>query len=194
MKIAILGGSFNPIHNGHIEIARQVREKLNPGKFFFVPSANNPLKQNISLLSFEKRYQLIKKALIKYPFFYVSDLDNTGNNFSYTDELIKRFQKKYPKDEIYFIIGEDNIVQLPLWHNYKWLLDNIIFIVLTRTTDTKNNWNKLDYINKLTFINMPPINISSTEIRNKVKANKSIKELVPNEILSDIIRYYKPID
>lgn len=190
MKIAILGGSFNPIHNGHIEIARRVREKLKPGKFFFVPSANNPLKQN--LLPFEKRYKLIEKALAKYPFFYVSDLDNTGKNFSYTDELIKKFQKKYPNDELYFIIGEDNVSQLTLWHNYRWLLDNINFVVITRTINKK--YENLDYIDKLTFINMPPIDISSTEIRHKVKTGKSIKELVPDEILSDVILYYKSTD
>lgn len=194
MKIAILGGSFNPIHNGHIEIARRVRKKLNPGKFFFVPSANNPLKNKINLLSFKKRYELIKKALAKYPFFCVSDLDNTGKNLSYSDDLIKRFQKKYPDDDIYFIIGEDNVEQLKLWHNYKWLLKNVTFLIITRTIKTKNEWINLDYINQLKFIDMPPVNISSTEIRDKVKAKESIKGLVPDEILSDIISLYKSID
>jgi nicotinate-nucleotide adenylyltransferase len=192
MKIAILGGSFNPIHNGHIEIARIVYNKLKPSLFFFVPTYKHPLKSNVAFLPYSQRYYLIEKALTNYPRFQVSNLDKTKNNLSYTTDLIKRFQKKYPNGEFYFIIGADNVYELKLWHNYKWLLDNVKFVVLTRKTNIKENMP--DYAKDFIFYHIKPINISSTMIRERIKKGEPITNLVPRNIENDVIKFFKSLN
>ena len=190
MKIAILGGSFNPIHNGHLIIARYVYHKLKPSKFFFVPTYIHPLKDDIPFLSYEKRCYLIKKALENYKEFELSYMDKTKENRpSYTDELIKRFKKKYPEASFYFIVGEDILNEFKLWHNYRWLQDNLNFIVISRSVSKSPTE---DYPNFIYF-QMPPVDISSTDIREKIKKGEPITDLVPPSIEMEIIKYYLPI-
>ncbi len=188
MKIAILGGSFNPVHSGHIIIAREVYKKIRPSKFFFVPTSSHPLKTDTLFLSYEKRCALLKKALKDYPEFEISYLDKTEKKPSYTYYLVKKFQKLFPKSEIFFVIGKDIIGELHLWYKYQWLLDNIKFVVITRNTD--NPAEKPEFYNKLIFIKIKPIDISSTMIREKIKKGEPITNLVPKSIEKEVIKDY----
>ena len=191
MKIAVLGGSFNPIHNAHIKIARIVYNKLKPSKFLFVPTYRHPLKTNTVFLPYEKRLYLVKKAIAHYPEFEVSNLDKTEKNFSYTSDLIRKLKNNYPQGDFYFIIGKDNVAELKLWHNYRWLLKNLNFIVLTR--EIESNENPPDYAKDFIYYKIEPIDISSTMIREKIKKGEPISGLVPQNIETDIITLYKPI-
>ena len=109
---------------------------------------------------------------------------------NYTDDLIKRLYQKYPLDEFFFIIGEDNVEELQFWHNYRWLLDNLKFIVLSRNGVMKPNWISLDYVKKMNFLKMKPIDVSSTQIKTKILAGESIKSLVPISVVNEIIKLY----
>ncbi|MBC8384771.1 MAG: nicotinate (nicotinamide) nucleotide adenylyltransferase [Candidatus Cloacimonetes bacterium] len=186
MKIGLLGGSFNPIHNGHIAVAKSVLKQLALDKIWFLPTGKHPLKYNSTFLSFEKRYCLIKKTVSSYPDFEVYDFDRFENKPNYTDELIKKIKRLFPRNVFYFIIGEDNVGELPAWHNYKWLLENVRIVVVNRTASERTKWKKLDFIDKLVFINMPPVDISSTNIREKIIKNENIKGLVPETIEAEL--------
>ncbi len=190
MRTGLLGGAFNPIHNGHIALAKAVYKELNLDKIWFLPSGNHPLKKNIEIISFDKRFKLIDSALKNYPQFEVSELDRNYENLSYTDELMKRLIKDFPSKEFFFILGADIIAELPLWHNWQWLLDNVNFVVVNRPEVDRSKWKNLEYLKKLTLIEMKPIDVSSSMIREKIKRGESISRLVPEEIEKDICRLY----
>ena len=191
MKIGLLGSSFNPIHNGHIALALCALKKFKLNEIWFLPTGNHPLKEKTDVLPFKIRSKLIKTVLKKYPDFIFSNLDSDQNNLNYTDKLIKNLYEKYPDYDFYFIVGEDIVLELPEWHNYNWLLDNVKMVVLNRPDTDKSKWKDLDYLDKLTFLEMQPVDISSSQIREMVKQGKSISGLVPVVIESEIIYWYK---
>jgi nicotinate-nucleotide adenylyltransferase len=190
MKIGLLGGSFNPIHTGHLALAQIATQALELDKVLFLPTGNHPLKQNINILPAEKRFQLVKKAISSYPGFEASKLDMEDADLSYSAELIKRLRKIYPEDELYFLTGDDIIIELTQWHNWEWLLQNVQFVVVKRPDTNRERWQDLDYLEYFLFIDMKPQDVSSTEIRKKIKDNKSISGLVPKIIEEEIVSFY----
>ncbi len=102
MKIGLLGGSFNPVHNGHLAIAKNALEQLELDKILFLPVGMHPLKTDSNIPPFEIRYKLLKTVLKSIPDFDVSNLDEKSENLNYTDELIKRLNSKYTDNEFFF--------------------------------------------------------------------------------------------
>ncbi len=190
MKIGLIGGSFNPVHNGHLAIAKNALEQLELDKILFLPVGMHPLKTNRNIPSFEIRYKLLETALKSFPDFEVSNLDEKSENLNYTDELIKTLKSKYPDNDFFFITGDDIVLELPRWHNYKWLLDNVKIVVFNRSDTDKTEWKYLNYLNKLFFLKMKPVNISSNEIREKIRKEKSISGLVPDIIRNEVKNLY----
>lgn len=190
MKIGLLGGSFNPVHNGHIELAQTALDSFNLDKILFLPSGNHPLKNHNNIPPVEIRYDITKKAIASNPRFEISRLDMETAKPSYTKLLVMRLNKAFPDDEFYFIAGSDIISELEKWHDYKWILDNIEFIIAHRPDIDRSAWNELDYIDKLHFMEMEPIDISSTVIREMIRKNKDISTLVPANIKKELITLY----
>ncbi len=190
MKIGLLGGSFNPVHNGHIELAQTALNSFKLDKILFLPSGNHPLKNHSNIPSVEIRYDLTKKAIASNPHFQISRLDMETAKPSYTKLLVIRLNKKFPSDEFYFIAGSDIISELKKWHDYKWVLDNIEFIIAHRPDIDRSAWNGLDYIDKLHFMEMKPIDISSTNIRKLIASGKDISHLVPANIKKELLSTY----
>jgi len=190
MKIGLLGGSFNPVHNGHIGLAQTALDSFKLDKVLFLPSGNHPLKRYNNMPSAQNRYKITKKALELFPQFEISTLDMDHEGPSYTKKLVQRLQKEFPNDELYFIAGSDIVFELKKWHEYKWLISNIQFIIAHRPDIDRARWNKLDYVNKLQFMEMEPVDISSTKIRKMIASNEDISKLVPQNIIKDITELY----
>lgn len=191
MKIGLLGGSFNPIHNGHIAIAETAKEQLSLSEVWFIPICNHPLKENNDLLDFSKRLILISKVIRSCTYFKVSLLDSNRNKVNYTYHLIKKLMKTKPGHEFFFLIGSDILKELTLWYKYEWLLENINFVIINRPGSTLFHDLDPDQFKKLIFIDMEPVPISSTEIRNRIKKDQSIKGLVSDIVEADIYNYYR---
>ena len=190
MKIGLLGGSFNPVHNGHLAIAKNALEQLELDKILFLPVGMHPLKTDRNIPPFEIRYKLLKTVLKSFPDFEISNLDENSENLNYTDELIKRLNSKYTDNEFFFIVGDDIVLELPRWHNYRWLLDNVKIVVFNRPDTDKSDLKNLDYLNKLFFLEMKPVSISSNEIREKTKRGESISGLVPEIIINEVKKIF----
>ncbi|OPX29358.1 MAG: nicotinate (nicotinamide) nucleotide adenylyltransferase [Candidatus Cloacimonas sp. 4484_143] len=190
MKIGLLGGSFNPVHNGHIELAQAALDSFSLDKILFLPSGNHPLKKQSDILPVEIRYDLTKKAIASYSNFEISRLDMATTEPSYTKLLIMRINKEFSNNEFYFIAGSDIISELHKWYDYKWVLNNIKIIIAHRPDIDRSTWNDLEYIDKLHFLEMDPIDISSTMIRKLIVQNKNISALVPANIEEDLITLY----
>lgn len=190
MKIGLLGGSFNPVHNGHLKLAQTALDSFKLDKVIFLPSGNHPIKKHDNIPSVKIRYELTKKAIDPFPQFKISTLDMETKGPSYTKFLVQRLNNKFPNDELYFIAGSDIITELSKWYDYKWILENIKFIVAHRPDVNRNNWKNLEYIEKFHFMEMEPVDISSTKIRKMIAEKKDISHLVPAYIKNELIKLY----
>ncbi|MFC1888043.1 nicotinate (nicotinamide) nucleotide adenylyltransferase [Candidatus Cloacimonadota bacterium] len=191
MKIGLLGGSFNPIHNGHLAIAETVLQELSLAEVWFVPTAFHPLKSQDQLLSFNKRLKLLSKVLESYPKFKISLLDSNQNARNYTYDLIQKIKASDNSFEPVFIIGSDILSELTQWFKYEWLLENVTFAVVSRPGKQLKYQLRDDDLKNLKFLEMDPVPVSSTDIRKKIKEDQPIIGLVPDCIISDIKLYYK---
>lgn len=186
MRIGIFGGSFNPPHKMHKHIALDLIEKAYVDKVIYVPTGN--LYQKKELISDYHRYQMLLSFTKNNPKLEVSDYE-LKQELTYTYQTLEYFKKMYPTDQIYFICGEDNLNDLPNWKNYKTILENYYLLVISRRNISNTRPEiLLQYLDHIIFTDVEMGNISSTEIRNALKNNLSLKEDVLD---SDVITYIK---
>ena len=185
LHIALLGGTFDPVHLGHIKIAETVLSQIPIDQVWFVPAANHPEKEE-TMFTYEERVAFLKMITPSNPRFEVCEHDMRESGKSYTIYLIKALLALYKNHKFSFIIGADNVTKLQTWYEYKALLEYIDFIVIDREVPDKNEWKNLPYYHKLKFVSMPIVNISSSIIREKIANNEDFSNLVPPEIYNTI--------
>lgn len=185
MRIALFGGSFDPVHLGHLAAAKAVYKALNLDLILFIPVGKHPLKKSNYLFSFEERFSFVEKSIQPYPYFLPSRLDEDSTNFSYVSNLVRRVKVLYPDSELFFLAGTDIVHELDRWHEWEWLLQNIQFVIVTRNIP-ETPLQKPVYYDKLFFVEMEPVNVSATEIRSRIKNGEDVSGMVPEEILSGI--------
>jgi nicotinate-nucleotide adenylyltransferase len=201
MKLGIFGGTFNPIHFGHLRAAEEARERGNLDKVIFMPSGNPPLKTQ-DLIDASHRYAMARLATASNVNFVVSDLEMRQTERSYTVNTIQRLYEIYPGDELFFILGIDAFLDIPNWWQPDVLTGMVDFILVTRPGFDLMDVLKSPYINKgqwsmvngqgeeirllsgrkALFLQMTPMGISSTEIRRILRGGKSIKYLLPDKV------------
>lgn len=195
MKIGIMGGTFDPIHMGHLILGEYARENLNLDKVVFIPTGANPFKTDLGTSSSAHRVDMVKLAIESNPYFTVSTIEVERDGISYTIDTIKSLKDKYKEDQLYFIIGSDLVFQIERWKDFQELFKLCKFALFNRPgKEVKEIENKLKELNskyKISFerINSPLIDISSTAIRDRVKRGQSIKYLVPPEVEEYIIKH-----
>lgn len=194
MKIGIFGGTFNPIHYGHLRVAEEVRESFSMDKIIFIPAGIPPLKRH-NILSGIDRLKMTELAIRGNPFFEVSDIEVRSKKPSYTFNTLKYLRKLYQKDALFFIMGIDAFLELKFWYKYEELLKMIDFIVMSRpgfeslqvsefieTKESDNCFRIKNSDKKALFISVSPFWTSSTQIRQMIQNGKSIRYLVPEEV------------
>ena len=191
-KVAIMGGTFDPIHYGHLVAANCVRQEFDIDKIIFMPTGNPPHKQNKIVSHSEHRYLMTVLATVNNPFFEVSRLEIDRMGLTYTIDTINQIKKlcnDYTK--IYFITGADAIEQIFLWKDADKLINLCNFIGVSRPNyNFEKISNKLNenFKKKINFLEIPALSISSTDIKNKISNNKTISYLVPKEVEEYIIK------
>ncbi|MBF0328982.1 MAG: nicotinate-nucleotide adenylyltransferase [Nitrospirae bacterium] len=204
--MGIFGGTFNPIHYGHLKAAEEVRKKCGLEKILFVPSGNPPLKSQ-NLVEAKLRYEMTAIAVSSNSHFEVSDIETARSGKSYTVDTVSRLMRLYPKDELFLILGIDAFLDLPLWRHPDKILSSINIIVITRPGLDISDINKSPYLleamahrvkrqehfelklkngGAAELISVTPYAISSTLIRKRIKENKAIRDFVPLKIAAYI--------
>jgi len=187
-RIGILGGTFNPIHTGHLIMAEEVCKNHHLSKIIFMPTYIPPHKYVNDLVDAHHRYQMIKAAISGISKFEVSDLEIIREGKSYTIDTIQEIQNHYGEDsEIYLIMGADSLNELELWKNIKRLSQLCHFVIVNRPGFKAEASTRLvEIIGSASILDMeklrieiPPVDISSTSIRKRVNADVEIKDLVP---------------
>lgn len=189
-KIAIFGGSFNPIHNGHIEVAKSAMEECNLKKVVFLPNATPPHKDNSILISAEHRYNMVAQTVRKYNGFDVSDYEMKKQGPSYTIDTMRRLKLMYNAD-LYFIIGADSLYTLHTWKSYNELIKECRFIVADRTCSQGNDIKKAaDKIKSaggnVEVLKMKRFDVTSTQIRAMLQMGKDVSGILPTQVIKYI--------
>lgn len=184
-KVCIIGGSFNPIHIGHLILANTVLEELNLDEMIFVPCYIQPLKGDKDFASSTHRLEMVKLAIQSNPEFTLSDIEINRKGKSYTVDTLKFFKKKY--ENLYFVIGADNIKDFHKWKEPDTILKIANLIVTNRGGINIQIPEKIRG-KKIISCTIPQIEISSTMIREKIRNGQSIKYLVPEAVENYIIQ------
>ena len=164
-KIGIYGGSFNPVHFGHVGLAKWVIEHTDLDELWLLVSPNNPLKPAGLLAPEEERLAAVQEAVKDIPHVKASDFEFGLPRPSYTANTLRELQKTYPEDEFTLVIGEDNLAIFDQWREYEYILENYRIIVYPRNLSNPINQNILKNPNILFLKNAPLFDISSTAIR-----------------------------
>jgi nicotinate-nucleotide adenylyltransferase len=189
-RVGIFGGTFDPIHNGHLITAQSVKEIRNLDKIIFIPAYISPHKQHAKASSPEHRLNMLRMAIDDIPFFECSDFEIKQHTISYTIDTLKEYKKYY--EEIDLIIGYDNIFQFHTWKDPDEIFTLANVVVLKRKSSHPIEY--MDkYVESAHFVETRGIEISATDIRNRVHADLPIYYLVPEKVLEyiNINKLYK---
>lgn len=216
MKWGLLGGTFDPIHIGHLRCAEEILEIFDLNRILFIPASRPPHKINADITSFHHREQMIIKAIEGNPVFTYSDVEKHREDKSYSVETVDCILKKYMENlEVYFILGQDAFHAIHTWKDWERLLLLCNFVVMTRPGYEEKGLKGIlpaDFANQFTyddtvkgfrgpnghviyFRGVTFLDISSSDIRQRVRDGKSIKFLVPEAVRHYIMKnsLYKDI-
>jgi nicotinate-nucleotide adenylyltransferase len=185
-KVGIFGGTFDPIHSGHLITAQSVREIRNLDKIIFIPAYISPHKREAKTSSAEDRLNMIKLAIENIPFFDYSDIEIKKGGVSYTVDTLRELKKIY--DELEFIIGYDNIFTFHTWKAPEEIMKLCKIIVLKRKSSQPPPFED-KYVRQAEFVQTRGIEISATDIRERVKNGLPINFLVPLKVMEYIYKH-----
>ena len=188
--IGIMGGTFNPIHNGHIRLAEQAYKLLGLEKVIFVPSGKSYMKQNV--LEAKKRTAMVKLAISDFPYFELSliEVERRGNTYTY--ETLEAFKAQNPNAKYCLLMGADALFSIETWRRPEKIFELSALVCTVRDDyDIMSIRKKGDELSGLganiIYLDIPKYDISSTDIRNRVKNDLSINELVPKQVADYIV-------
>jgi len=203
-KVGLFGGTFDPVHMGHLRAAEEIRECFSLEKVFFIPSALPPHKQSSHVTPPEHRLEMLRLAVDSNAHFDISDYEIKRQSTSYTIETLRYLTETQTDRDYYFIVGHELFTEIETWKEYRELFTLSNFIVMTRPGFTNNESDELPlalksdfsyakreekvriYRNKenkiIAFTHIRGFEISSTEVRQLAAAGKSIKYLVPEQV------------
>ncbi len=220
MRIGLLGGTFNPIHFGHLQTAQSVFHRLKLDRILFIPTGKAPHKRENDLPIGANRLKMVQLALQDYPHFKTCDIEIRRPGLSFSIDTVRALKRRYAKDTLFFIIGTDAFFNLPGWKEPERLLDLCPFVVVPRARHPFSHTPALkifDKINKASltqldqkkrkrytfstprrdrtpqggkiyFVRTPIIRVTASEIRTRIMAKKSVKTLLPQPVLSYIMK------
>jgi len=183
MKIGILGGTFNPIHLGHLVLAKECRAKFGLNKVIFVPAGTPPHKTVEGGVSVADRLNMVRLALEGEDGFEVSTYEIDKGGVSYSIDTIKHFKEKYGADtELFFLTGSDSTESLSSWKDIDEILDLVTFVIGARP-----GWEPGDaYKGRVRHIVIPRVDVSSSMVRERIKSREPIDHLVPVSVVKYI--------
>lgn len=190
-KIGLFGGSFNPIHNGHINLAVSVKNELKLDKVIFIPSGTAPHKSSNEYASAEDRLKMCRLALEDYDDFEISDYELCRQGKSYTVYTVRHFKQLYPYDELVWMVGSDMLLTFDQWYEYREILGKVTLAAISRYGSDLNELykmsEKLSLYGKIIVVNASAVTISSTKIRKMIKNNEDLSCYLNGKVVKYIM-------
>jgi len=188
MNVGILGGTFDPVHNGHLLVAEVAREQFNLKEVLFIPAGQPWLKVEHAITLAEHRLQMLRLALSDTPYFRISEMEIERPGPTYTIDTINALKKSSnANDELFFILGQDSLMQLPQWHEASELIQLCYLVAAPRPGVKKPDLKALEarlpgIKQRVMLMKQPLVDISATEIRERVARGLSVRHLVPEPV------------
>lgn len=204
MKLGLFGGTFNPVHFGHLRAAQELAEILKLDRVVFIPAATPPHKENGGIVSFEHRLRMLQLAVAGNDSFSISDVENSRPGKSYSIDTVRHFQEAGNPDlELFFITGQDAFDAIATWHDWKNLLRMCRFVVMTRPGyenlgldrilppdvagryeyDAAGDVFKDSQGGSIFFRQTTFLDISSSEIRKRIQQGRRVRYLTPDSVI-----------
>lgn len=177
-RIGILGGTFNPVHTGHLTIAEAVREKFRLDQVIFVPCYLPPHKSGKNVIASRYRLEMVRRAVQGNPYFAVSVFEARRKEKSYSIHTVRHFHQKYPGAKIFFIIGGDHLSALHTWKRIEEIVKIVSFVAVYRPGFKKGSCGI-----KAKSIIIPGVHTSSSDIRRRIAAGRTVRYLIPENVL-----------
>ena len=185
-RMGIMGGTFDPIHYGHLLMAEEARQAFALDQVAFVPNGRPAHKKLYRVSQPEDRYAMTLLATASNPAFTCSRLEVDRPGLSYTLDTLRQFRHDFPDlDALYFITGADAILEILTWHESEKLVDEFRFIAVTRPGFVLERLREIadgHFLERVSFLPIPGLEISSTDLRHRVRSGRSIKYLTPEPV------------
>ena len=192
-KVGIMGGTFNPIHFGHLILAETAYEEIGLDRILFIPSKNPPHKDSTEVISEEHRLKMVELAVQGNPHFQLSTIELDREGTTYTVDTLAQLTKENPNTDYYFIMGADSLIKLETWKNCQGVLDLCTVVVAgrddlkTEDIQLKIQYYKDKYGARIITLNMPSYELSSGFLRDRISKGKSIQYYVPEKVKDYIL-------
>ncbi|MCX5723954.1 MAG: nicotinate-nucleotide adenylyltransferase [Nitrospirae bacterium] len=216
LRLGLLGGSFNPIHHGHLAIARQTREALGLDRILFIPTSQPPHKRNGSLAPAQDRYEMVRLAIASDHTLGISDVEISRPGKSYTIDTVRLLQQEYgAQTQLFFLIGLDAFLEFPSWRDPQALLELCQFVVLSRPGQSFRSLSTVRLLPPIPFpsladldagrisrieaplgkqglicLKLPPCPISASDIRTRIRQGLPLANLLPPSVESYILQHH----
>ncbi len=187
MRLGIFGGSFDPPHNGHLQLARFVLKKKSLDKLIFVTAFKTPYTDKSTSVSFEDRFKMTQLTVEKLAGFEVSDIEGVRGGDSFTVDSVRYFRELYSleADQLFLIIGADSLMRFDEWKSPYAILNECSVCVLKRSEVKYENFDKR-FIDKVEFLDNELMALSSSDIRNQIREGKDVEQLVDKKVIEYI--------
>lgn len=184
MRLGLMGGTFDPVHHGHLVIAEAARAEFRLDRVVWVPSGDPPHKGD-QVTPAEHRYAMVLLATAGHPQFQVSRLEVERQGPSYSLETVRHFQAAHPGAELFFITGADAVLELLTWHRPDEVVRSCRFIAVTRPGYALEELRRVlpaAYLERIELLAVPAVEISSTDLRRRLREGRTVRYLLPDTV------------
>jgi nicotinate-nucleotide adenylyltransferase len=188
MRLGIYGGTFDPVHLGHLLLAEQCREQCGLDQVWFVPAGIPPHKQELDISPSVQRAEMLEFAVAGHPQFAVSRIEFKRNGPSYTVETLREIAREHPQDELFFLIGADSLADLPFWKEPLAIMELARLVVVNRGNAPPPRLELLlphfgiEALARIQLISIPGIDLASRDLRQRVRDGRSIRFMTPRAV------------
>jgi nicotinate-nucleotide adenylyltransferase len=183
MKIGLFGGSFDPVHLGHLLVAQAAREELGLDRLFFIPAAQSPFKPDRKPTSAASRLRLLRLALAGKPWCEIDEQELHRGGVSYTIDTVRDYARRFPEAHLLYLIGGDHVPKLPAWREADELARRVEFVAVPRPGQAETPFPKPFQGRSLKGF---PLGVSSSQIRARIQSGEPIDQLVPAAVAEAI--------
>ena len=183
MRIGLYGGSFDPVHRGHLLVAQAALEELALDRLLFIPAAQSPFKPGQTPTPAAFRLRWLRLSLAGQTRFSVETLEVERGGVSYSIETVRALQSRFPGARLFWLIGADHVAKLPLWREAETLARSVEFVVIPRPGEAQATLPEPYRLHQLTGW---PLKVSASEIRERVRRGQTIRHLVPDTVADSV--------
>jgi nicotinate-nucleotide adenylyltransferase len=191
MKLGVLGGTFDPVHIGHLVLAERAREQLGLDRVLWVPAGDPWRKRSRRISPASHRLKMVQLAIDGHPAFEVSTIELQREGPTYSADTLEQLHQKQPGAALFFILGYDALIDLPNWHDPHRIVSVATLVVAQRAGEQRLSRAELRELlpglpGRVVWVDMPRLDVSGTELRARVRAGKSVRYLVPDAVAAYI--------